>query len=166
MDAIEFAQKVREFPFLREILAAQHLSAESLGGIRVERGDRNLLEITPRASCEDAGTLGEHTDYRHFWFVGEERVVQLQSSWHRSIVPHGTRGTGSAETVGKQITALDSEVLFVVEIYANYWDYDEAQDKAPNVLIYKQDSRFKRAMDCAEKRLYVRAGYPAGLFEE
>jgi len=58
MNQHKFAQMVREFPFLTRILTEQNLSADSIGSIEVMRGDRNLLEVEPRAWAHDADQYG------------------------------------------------------------------------------------------------------------
>ncbi len=134
MNQHKFAQMVREFPFLAKILSDNNLSADSIGSIEVMRGDRNLLEIKPSAWAHDAGEYGSHEGYRSFWFVAPGEVGQFESSWHRSIVPHGTKAAGVATPIGPQLLSLNRDVQFIVEIHEEHWDWE---NKIPNVVIYK-----------------------------
>lgn len=136
MNAVEFGRKVVEFPFLREILPRSkgNLSANLIGGIRIERVDRNLLEISPCAWAHDAGEYGSHEGYRSFWFVAPSEIGEFHSSWHRSIIPHGTRAVEGTTPLGFQMVCLNRDVQFIVEIHAEGWDWE---DKTPSVTIYK-----------------------------
>ena len=134
MNQQKFAQIVRESPFITNILTAQHLSADAIGNIEVMRGDRNLLEVAPSAWAHDAGEYGSHEGYRSFWFVAPGEVGQFESSWHRSIVPHGTKAAESTTSIGSQLLSLNRDVQFIVEVHAEGWDWE---DKTPTVVIYK-----------------------------
>ena len=142
-------------------------SAESVGNIEVKRGDRNLLEVTPGAWCHDSGASGEHSGFRTFCAVALNGDIQmLDSSWCRSVVPHGIRSSQPALSIGEQLALLSQDSPpFVVETHGEKWDYE---DKVlPTVTVYKMDNlNFSRGIDRAEKDLYVRAGYPSRLFEE
>lgn len=133
MNQHKFAQMVREFPFLANILTEQNLSADSIGSIEVMRGDRNLLEIKPSAWAHDAGGYGSHEGYRSFWFVAPSEVGQLESSWHRSI-PYERNDQRATTPIGSQLLTLNRDVLFIVEVHAEGWD---GEDKTPTVVIYK-----------------------------
>jgi len=148
MNVLEFARKLAEFPFLRAILprnASGNCTADLIGYIDVKRGDRNLLEVTPRWSCDDAGTYGENTQYRRFWLVTTGETIPLESAERRSVVPHGNRRNKAAESISAQLVTLNREVLFIVELHVNYWDFDEAEEKKPNATVYKmQDFDWRR----------------------
>ena len=88
MNRKKFTRMVGEFPFLNRILSEQNLPADSIGSIKVKRGDRNLLEIAPSAWAHDAGGYGSHEGSRSFWYVIPGEVGQFKSSWHRWIDMH------------------------------------------------------------------------------
>lgn len=133
MNSSKFAQMVREFPFITNILTAQHLSADRIGEIVVARGDRNLLEVTPSAWAHDADQYGSHEGHRLFWAVSAGEVTQLENAWSRSI-PFERNDQSGANQIGTQLLTLNRDVLFIVEIHAEGWDWE---DKTPNVVIYK-----------------------------
>ncbi len=125
MKVVEFDSKVREFPFLGNIFAQEKLSAISIGGIRIERADRNLLEVTPITTFHDSG-MGEHSKSRLFWLIAPGETRALKTASARPIAPIGT-----------QLLALNRQVLFLVEIHAEYWDFDSEENKLPDVVLYK-----------------------------
>ena len=133
MNQQKFAQMVREFPFITNILTAQHLSADAVGNIEVMRGDRNLLEVTPSAWAHDADQYGSHEGHRFFWCVSAGEVTQLENAWARSI-PYKRNDQQSAAPIGSQLLTLNRDVLFIVEVHAEGWGWE---DKTPAVVIYK-----------------------------
>lgn len=135
MQQNKFEAMVREFPFLKQVFAEAELTADTMSGITVARGDRNLLEMTPAAWSHDAGGYGEVSGYRSYWFVTDKgEVGRMDSAWCRTLVPHGVRSQDTAEKISVQLASLNKEVPFIVEIHDEKWDGEEF---CPNVTIYK-----------------------------
>lgn len=140
MDQHKLVQMVREFPFLADILAEQNLSADSIGSIKVARGDRNLLKVAPSFSVDDAGVHGSFFEKSCFFWVAAppSEIGQFQSFRNRlSCVPHPVRTEESTPPIGCQLLQLNKDVRFIVEIHEEYWDW---QDNMPSVVIYKMDN--------------------------
>lgn len=137
MNTGKFVQMVREFPFLTSILFSQRLSADAIGSIEVMLGDRNLLEVTPSAWAHDAGECGNHTGHRLFWCVtpGEvsQEALQLRSSWSRTI-PFERNDQQGVTPIGSQLLSLNRDILFIVEIRAEGWNWE---DRTSEIVIYK-----------------------------
>lgn len=148
MNQHKFAQLVREFPFLVNIITKQRLSADRIGEITVARGDRNLLEVTPSAWAHDADQYGSHEGYRFFWAISAGEVTQLENARARWI-PFKRNDQSGANPIGSQLLALGRDVLYIVEIHAEGWDWE---DKIPNVVIYKM-RRFDWRKYCQPMRL-------------
>jgi len=172
MNKIKFWLMVREFPFLTKIVNMseyphKRVSADSVSHIGVKRGDRNLLEVTPCAWCHDADSMGEHSGYRSFWFItASGEVIEADSSWCRTLIPHGVRSQSSASPLGHQLASLKRDIEFIVEIHEEHWDYEYYEKALPNVIIYKvKGLQHSAAIDRAEKELYVSRGYPPALLD-
>lgn len=134
----KFTQLVREFPFLQSILSEQNLRADSIEGIVVKRGDLNLLEVTPEAWAHDLGEWGNDEGHRLFWLVNDEVVIQLKSSWNRSVVPHHEEPFEAAMPIGNQLHDLGFQVSFIVEINQPSHDTSSWFDESPPcVVVYR-----------------------------
>ncbi len=136
MDSNKFAQMVREFPYITNIFTEEGLSADRIGEITVARGDRNLLEVTPRAWSYDADGYGDYAGHRSFWAVTVGKIAKLKSAWDRSIPYHRNDQT-ETDQIGFQLLALDRDVKYIVEIHAEGWDHEI---KSPHVVIYKMEN--------------------------
>src|SRR3989344_1759804 len=76
---------------------------------------------------------GSHEGHRFFWCVAPCEVSQLENAWSRSI-PYERNDQRGTIPIGSQLLFLNCDVLFIVEIHAEGWDWE---DKTPNVVIYK-----------------------------
>ena len=133
MDSQKFARLVREFPFIEKILTEVKLESASIGNIEVKRVDRNLLEVTPIAWSHDCCGYGENLGHRFFWCVAPHQIIRLESAWHRTV-PYERNDYEDADTIGDQLVSLNHNVLFVVEVHEEHWDWDEEMSE---VVIYK-----------------------------
>lgn len=165
MQQNKFEAMVREFPFLTQVLTEAELTAKTMSGITVARGDRNLLEMTPAAWCHDAEGYGEVSGYRSFWFVTDKgEVGRMDSAWCRTIVPHGVRSQDTAEKISVQLASLNKEVPFIVEIHDEKWDNEEY---CPTVTIYKMHAiNYVLSLRREEEEKYKREGYPENHSKE
>lgn len=134
MNSHKFAQMVREFPFLKQVIAGLPVFTGYINNVLVKRGDRNLLEISPGGWCHDAGGWGTNSGYRHFWCVAPGELIKLDSGQHTTRVPHGTRVNEIADQIGVQLCLLDRDVQYVVEASDEGWDWE---DPNPTITIYK-----------------------------
>ena len=136
MKQSKLSRLVREFPFLQSILFGENLRTDSIGNIVVKRGDPNLLEVTPHAWAHDLGGWGNDEGCRRFWLVNDEVVIQLESSWHCSSVPHGERFE-TATPIGSQLQNLGLQVGFIVEVNQPSHDTSSCISQSPPcVMVY------------------------------
>lgn len=134
MDSKKFDQMVREFPFLKQVIADLPSFTGDVNDVVVKRGDRNLLEVEPSGWHHDAGGWGENSGYRHFWCVASGKLINLESGQWTTRVPHGTRIDESADQIGAQLARLNLDVQYVVEASNEQWDWE---DPNPTITIYK-----------------------------
>lgn len=134
MDSKKFDQMVREFPFIKQVIAGLPSFTGDVNDVIVKRGDRNLLEVKPGGWHHDAGSWGDHSGYRHFWCVAAGKLIKLKSGQHTTRVPHGTRVSEMADQIGAQLIALNLDVQYVVEASDEGWDWE---DPNPTITIYK-----------------------------
>ena len=134
MDSKKFDQMVREFPFIKQVIANLPSFTGSVNDVSVKRGDRNLLEVRPGGWHHDADSWGSHSGYRRFWCVSPGELVQLESGQHTTRVPHGTRVNEVTSEIGAQLLKLDRDVQYIVEASDEGWDWE---DPNPTITIYK-----------------------------
>lgn len=115
MQQSKFDQMVREFPFLTKILAEVIHSAQTINQIIVARGDKNLLEVTPRARLfEDKKNV--RSDYRWFWTVTTKgEIKNLPRTWLHMIGSKVHEHT-SALCIGSHFASSSEDVDYVVEM--------------------------------------------------
>ena len=137
MDQVKFARFLCEFPFLVDIGVQQCISADSIEGIKVERGDQDLMRAKPHAWLHDAGgSYGAHMGHHFYWCVtANKEVIALKSAWHRTI-PHHRNDYVNVAAIGYQLLGLSlkHKIEFIVETHEERWDWDEHTE---NIIIYK-----------------------------
>ena len=134
MDSSKFTQFVREFQFLKQVIAGLPVFTGNVNDVLVKKGDRNLLEVKPGGWCHDGGSAGEHRSYRHFWCVVSGELVKLEAGQHTTRVPHGTRVNEVGDQSGAQLIKLNRDVQYVVEASDEGWDWNEPN---PTITVYK-----------------------------
>lgn len=106
---------VREFPFLTKILTEVSHRAQTIGQIVVSRGDKNLLEVTPRARLfEDKKSV--RSDYRWFWTVtAKGEIKNLPRAWQHMIGSKLHERT-DAPCIGDHLASSSEDVDYIVEM--------------------------------------------------
>lgn len=134
MEREKFKQMVREFPFIRQVIAGLPVFTGYIDNILVKCVDRNLLEIQPGGWCHDGGGFGADIGYRRFWCVAPGELIRLEEGQYTTRVPHGVRINESADPIGVQLCVLDRDVQYIVEASDERFDWE---DPSPTITVYK-----------------------------
>jgi len=115
MQQSKFDQMVKEFQFLTKIIEGAQHHAKTISRIVVSRGDKNLLDVTPRARLFEE-EKNVRSDYRWFWTVtisGE--IKDLPRAWQHMIGPKINERT-TVPSIGAHIASTTEDIDYVVEM--------------------------------------------------